>query len=276
MYLMEPLSSVPCNPYDVGDGNMFELQCQVQALFLLGCEIMYLMEPLSSVPCNPYDVGDGNMFELQCQVQAPATVASRLDFLWFFTDTSRDTVQISSDTLSSLDTITVTQNETSGDSLLLTSEISFRRFVSPTHAGSYFCRVTVNGAATSFSQSNSQTYDTETGAVINYSSTCDLYPDSFTQSVVRCAGNVTSSVLPSTATTYPAATSTAMPSSSPSTFNSITTMATNNPSQSDRSLLHLVLVGESAVICMIVIIIVILSIRCCLKKSKTTDSFNRE
>ena len=196
---------------------------------------MYLMEPLSSVPCNPYDVSAGNMFELQCQVQAPATVASRLDLLWFFTNTSGHTVQISSDTLSSLDTITVTQNEASGDSLILTSEISFRRFVSPTHAGSYFCGVFVSGAATSFSQSNSQTYDTETSAVINHSSTCDLYPDSFTQLVMRCAVNVTS---PPTATTYPGATSTAM--------------ATNNPSQSDCSLLYLwvyVLVGVSAVIC---------------------------
>ena len=150
------------------------------------------MEPLSSVPCNPYEVGDGNIFKLQCQVRAPATIASRLDLLWFFTDTSGDSVQISSDTFSSLDTIRVTQNKTTGDSLLLTSEISFRRFVSPTHAGSYFCRASVSEAASSFRQSNSQTYDTETSAVINYSSTCDLYPDSFTQSVMRCAGNVTS------------------------------------------------------------------------------------
>ena len=106
------------------------------------------MEPLSPVPCNPYGGDDGSMFELQCQVQAPATVASRLDLLWFFTNASGDTIKICSDTFSSLDRIRVTQNKTSGDSLLLTSEISFRRFVSPTHAGSYFCRVSVSGATT--------------------------------------------------------------------------------------------------------------------------------
>ena len=154
------------------------------------------MEPLLSVPCNPYGGGDETTFELQCQVQAPATVASRLDLLWFFTNTIEDTVQISSETFSSLDTIRVTQNETSGHSLLLTSEISFRRFVSPTHTGSYFCRVSVSGAATSFSQSNAQTYDMEASAVINLASTCDNYADSFTQSAMRCAGNVTSTGLP--------------------------------------------------------------------------------
>ena len=252
--------------------------CNYVLFVSLGCDIMYVMEPLSSVACNPYSGGEKSTFELQCQVQAPATVASRLDLLWFFTNTSGHTVQISSDTFSSLDAIRVTQNETSGDSLLLTSEISFRRFASPTHAGSYFCRVSVSGPATSFSQSNSQTYDMETDAVINLSSTCDIYPDSFTQSVMRCAGNVAATGLP---TTYPAATSSlAMPSSSPSTFNSsITAMATNNPLQSDHSLLHLwvyVLVGVAAVICMIVIIIVILCIRYCFKKNKTIDSFKRE
>ena len=157
---------------------------------------MYLMEPLSSVPYNRYE---GSMFELQCQVQAPVTVASRLDLLWFFTNTRGDMIQISSDTFY-LDTIRVTQNETSGDSLLLTSEISFKTFVSPTHAGSYFFQVSVSGAATSISRSNSLTYDTDSDDVLNPSATCDVYPDSFTQSVVRCAGNVTSNVLPSTDT----------------------------------------------------------------------------
>ena len=252
----------------------------------LGCDIMYLMEPLSSVPCNPYDVGDGNMLELQCQVRAPATVASRLDLLWFFTNTSGDTVQTSSKNFSSLDTIRVTQNETSGDSLLLTSEISFRRFVSPTHAGSYFCRVSVRGAATSFSQSNSQTYDTESAAVINLA-TCDVYADSFTQSAMRCAGNVTSSGLPSTSTYNPstnidtATTSNAMSSLSLiSIFDSSTIMATNNLLQPDRSIIYpwiYVLFGMAALIGMIIIIIVILCIiRCCLKKSKKTDSFTRD
>ena len=243
------------------------------------------MEPLSSVPCNPYD-GSESTFELQCQVQAPATVAFGLDLLWFFTNTSGDTVQISSETFSSLDTIRVTQNETSGDSLLLTSEISFRRFVSPTHAGSYFCRVSVSGAATSFSQSNSQTYDMETSVVINLSSTCDVYVNSFTQSARRCAGNVTSTGLPSASTDNPstnidpAATSNAMSSLSHiSIFDSSTTMATNNPLQPDSSMIHpwiYVLVGMAALIGMIMIIIVIACIICCLKKSKTMDSFTRE
>ena len=244
------------------------------------------MEPLSSVPCNPYD-GDDSTFELQCQVQAPTTVASRLDLLWFFTNTSGETVQISSETFSSLDATRVTQNETSGDSLLLTSEISFRRFVSPTHAGSYFCRVYVSGAATLFSQSNSQTYDTETSAVINLSSTCVVYLYPFTQSAMKCAGNVTSTRLPSTSTDDPstnidpAATSNAMSSLSHiSIFDSSTyTMATNNPLQPDRSIIHpwiYVLVGMAALIGMILILINILCIICCLKKSKTMDSFTRE
>ena len=251
----------------------------------LGCDIMYLMEPLSSVPCNPYDGGDST-FELQCQVRAPATVASRLDLMWFFSNTSGDTVQIRSETFSSLDATRVTQNETSGDSLLLTSEISFRRFVSPTHAGSYFCRVSVSGAATSFSQSNSQTYDMETSAVINLSSTCDIY-DSFTQSAMRCAGNVTSTRLLSTSTDDPstnidpAATSNAMSSLLHiSIFDCSTTMATNNPLQPDRSIIHpwiYVLVGMVALIGMILILIVILCIiKCCLKKNKKMDSFMRE
>ena len=124
------------------------------------------------------------MFELQCQVQAPASVASRLDLLWFFTNTSGDTVDITSDTFSSLDTKRVTHNKTSGDSLLLTSEISFRRFVFPTHAGNYFCRVSVSGAAALFSQSNSQTYD------IDSLTPCNIYTNSFTQSFMRCAGNI--------------------------------------------------------------------------------------
>ena len=256
-----------------------------QKYSFLGCDIIYLMEPLSSIPCNPYE-GDDSTFELQCQVQAPATAASRLDIMWFFTNTSGDTVQISSETFSSLDAIRVTQNETTGDSLLLTSEISFRRFVSPTHAGSYFCRVSVSGAATSFSQSNSQTYDMETSAVINLSTTCDNYADSFTQSAMRCAGNVTSTRLLSTSTDDPstnidpAATSNAMSSLSHiSIFDSSTTMATNNPLQPDRSVIHpwiYVLVGMAALIGMILILILILCIRCCLKKSKTMDSFTRE
>ena len=237
------------------------------------------MEPLSSVPCNPYDGGDVSTFELQCQVQAPATVASRLDFLWFFTNTSGDTVQISSETFSSLDAIRVTQNETSGDSLLLTSEISFRRFVSPTHAGSYFCRVSVSGAATSFSQSNYQTYDSETNYLLNLSP-CDVYAGPFTHSTMRCAGNVTSTGLPSTSTDDPstnidsAATSNAM-SSLPhiSLFDFSTTMTTNNPLQQDRSiLLHpwiYVLVGMASVIGMTIIIItVIRCVRCCLNKTR--------
>ena len=241
------------------------------------------MEPLSPVPCNPYGGDDGSMFELQCQVQAPATVASRLDLLWFFTNTSGDTVQISSDTFSSLDAIRVTQNETSGDTLLLTSEISFRRFVSPTHAGSYFCRVLVSGAATSFSQSNSQTYDMETINLLNFGP-CDLYGDPFSQSAVRCAGNITSTGLPQTSTNNPS--TNIDPTASPnaiysfSTFDSGITMATKNPSQSNHSILHLwvyVLVGVAVVIGMIIIIIIIvLCIKCCLKKTKTTDSFKRE
>ena len=270
---------------------MFEIfihnSCNYVLIVSLGCDIMYLMEPLSSVPCNPYGGDDGSMFELQCQVQAPATVASRLDLQWFFTNTSGDTLQISSETFSSLDAIRVTQNETSGDSLLLTSEISFRRFVSPTHAGSYFCRVSVSGTATSFSQSNSQTYDMETNAVINLSSSCEVYADSFTQSAMRCAGNVTSSGLPSTSTDTPstnidtATTSNVMSSLSLiSIFDSSTTMATNNLLQLDRSIIHpwiYILVGIAALIDMIIIIIVILCIIiCCLKNSKKTDSFMRE
>ena len=254
--------------------------CNYVLFVSLGCDIMYLMEPLSSVPCNPYE-GDDSTFEIQCQVQAPTTVVSRLDLLWFFTNTSGDTVQISSDTFTSLDTITVTQNEASGDSLLLTSEISFKRFVSPTHAGSYFCRVSVSGAATSFSQSNSQTYDMETSAVINLSSTCDNYADSFTQSVMRCAGNVTSTGFPSDPSTNidPSATSTAMsptPMSDTGVFMSMTTI---NPSQSDRSLLNLwvyILVGVAAVFGFIIVLLVALCIGLCLKKNKTTDSFKRE
>ena len=243
------------------------------------------MEPLSSVPCNPYD-GDDSTFQLQCQVQAPTTVASRLDLMWFFTNTSGDTVQINSESFSSLDAIRVTQNETSRDSLLLTSEISFRRFVSPTHAGSYFCRVSANGAATSFSQSNSQTYDLETSAAYNLSSVCSVYADSFTQSAMRCAGNVTSTGLLSTSTDYPstnidpAATSNAMSSLSHiSIFDSSTTMASNNPLQPDCSVINpwiYVLVGMAALIGIILILIVILCIISCLKESMKKDFFTRE
>jgi len=147
------------------------------------------MEPLSFVRCNPYS---GSGFQLQCQVQAPATVASTLDILWFFTNTSGKTLQITTDTFSSLNTIRVTQNETNGDFLELTSEMSFLKFILPTHAGSYFCQVSVSGVTTSFSQSNYQTYDTDADEVSNRSP-CDVYAESFTQSTTRCVGNVNSS-----------------------------------------------------------------------------------
>ena len=249
--------------------------------FFLGCDVTYRMEPLSSVPCNPYNVSDGSMFELQCAVDAPATVAaSRLDVLWFFTNTSGDTVQISSDTFSSLNGISSVDGFRG--SLVLNSEISFRRFVSPTHAGSYFCRVSVSGAAASFSQSNSQTYDRENDLLKH--SPCDVYAGPFSHPAFRCAGNITS--IPSTSTDKPssnidtAVTSTAMSSLSHiSIFDSITTVATNNQLQPDRFILHpwiYVLVGVAALIGIIIIIIVILCIRCCLKKIKTTDSFKRE
>ena len=145
------------------------------------------------------------VFELHSQVQAPATVASSLDLLWFFTNTSGDAVQ---------------------------------------SRCSSICRVPVSGAATSFSQSYSQTYDMETDAVINRSSSCDIYDNLFTQSATTCASNVTSNGLPSMSTDDPstnidpAATSNAMSSLLHiSIFDSSTTAVTNDPLQPDHSII---------------------------------------
>ena len=224
------------------------------------------------------------MFELLC-VDAPATVAG-LDVLWFFTNTSGDTVQISFDTFSSLNQIS--RVDVFRGSLVLNSEISFRRFVSPTHAGSYFCQVSVSGAAASFSQSNSQTYDRETDDLLKHSP-CNVYTGPFSHPAHRCAGNITS--IPSTSTDKPssnidtAVTSTAMSSLSHiSIIDSIATIATNNQLQPDRFILHpwiyvlwiYVLVGVAALIGISMISIVILCIICCLKKTKTTGSFKRK
>ena len=127
------------------------------------------------------------MFSLQCQIQAPAPVGPRLEILWFFTNTSDDTVQISAATLTSFRSIV---NQTGMSGQLLTSTITFGQFTNPDHAGGYFCRVALDGNTASFSASTAQVFDTETDAVVN-SQPCGAQGLGHTQSVImKCAGNI--------------------------------------------------------------------------------------
>ena len=130
--------------------------------FFSVCEVSYLKEPFSSFQCNPYAAG--SMFSLQCQVQAPGPVIPRLEILWFFTNTSDYTVQISVATLTSFHSIV---NQTRIGGQLLTSTITFGPFTNPIHAGGYFCRVALDGNTASFSASTAQVFDRETDAVLS-------------------------------------------------------------------------------------------------------------
>ena len=153
--------------------------------FFLVCEVSYLKEPFPSFQCNPYAAG--SMFSLQCQVQAPAPVIPRLEILWFFTNTSDYTVQISAATLTSFLSIV---NQTGMSGQLLTSTITFGQFTNPIHAGGYFCRVALDGNTASFSASTAQVFDTETDAVLN-TQPCGGQGLGHTQSdIMRCAGNI--------------------------------------------------------------------------------------
>ena len=255
----------------------------------LVCDVSYLKEPFPSVQCNPYSAS--SMFSLQCQVQAPAPVIPRLEILWFFTNTSVDTVQISAATLTSFRSI---ENETGMSGQLLTSTINFGRFTNPIHAGGYFCRVALDGNTASFSASTVQTYTVETDTILNENPCGGA--NVHTRSVMMiCAGNISDSTTSgqvtesSTAIQQPTSaiiSSTPLPSSLPSlpptsdaSLGGSVGGTTISQPQTGRPALSLwvyVLVGVAAVFAMIIIVLTILCIGLCLKKNKTTDSFKRE
>ena len=259
--------------------------------FFSVCDISYLKEPFPSSQCNPYYAG--SMFSLQCQVQAPAPVSPRLEILWFFTNTSDDTIQISAATLTSFHSI-VNQNQTGKSGQLLTSTITFGRFTNPIHAGCYFCRVALGGNTASFSASTAQVFDTETDAVLN-THMCGSQGLSHTQNdIMECAGNIsypttpglttvstseepTSSTITSS-TTPPSPSSSSPPTSDASLGGSVggTTISQPQTGRPALSLWVYVLVGVIAVFAMIIIVLTIVCIGLCLKKNKTMDSFKRK
>ena len=233
------------------------------------------------------------MFSLQCQVQAPTPVGPRPEILWFFTNTSDDTVQISVATLTSFHSI-VNQYQIGTSGQLLTSTITFGPFTNPIHAGGYFCRVALYGNTASFSASTAQVFDTETEAVLS-SQPCGSQGLSHTQSdIMRCAGNIsypttpglttvstaeepTSSTITSSTTT-PSPSSSSPPTSDASLGGSVGGTTISQP-QTGRPVLSLwvyVLVGVIAVFAMIIIVLTIVCIGLCLKKNKTMDSFKRK
>ena len=292
MYVLIAPSRAGCSLRELLSFFIFDWLVLIYGFFFyyLVCDVSYLKEPFPYVQCNPYAAG--SLFSLQCQVQALASVGPRLEILWFFTNTSDDTVQISAATLTSFRSI-VNQTEMGGQ--LLTSTINFGPFTNPIHAGGYFCRVALDGNTASFSASTAQVFDTETDAVLS-SQPCGGQGLSHTQSddIMKCAGNIsypttsglttvstaevpTSSTI--TSTTPPPPPSSSSPPTSDASLGSSVGGTTISQPQTGRPALSLwvyVLVGVAAVFAMIIIVLTILCIGLCLKKNKTTDSFKRE
>ena len=229
------------------------------------------------------------MFSLQCQVQAPAPVIPRLEILWFFTNTSNYTVQVSVATLTSFLSI-VNQNQTGTSGQLLTSTINFGQFTNPIHAGGYFCQVAVDDNSASFSASTVQTYTIETDRILNENPCGGT--SVHTRSTIICVGNisyfVTSTLAPSktlSAIYMASSTITSFIPLSPPLATSNTTML---DSQSETTISQLqtsrpvpivwvyILVGVLVLAFIIIIVLMILYIGLCLKRRKTSDLVNRK
>ena len=229
------------------------------------------------------------MFSLQCQVQAPAPVIPRLEILWFFTNTSDDTVQISAATLTSFQSIV---NQTGMSGQLLTSTITFGSFTSPIHAGGYFCRVALDGNTASFSASTAQVFDTETDNVLS-SHSCGTQGFGHTQSnIMRCAGNIS---YPTKSTLAPSKTlsdiymaSSTITSSIPLSPPQATSNTTMLDSQGETTISQLqtsrlvptvwvyILVGVVVLFIIIIIVLMFLYIGQHLKKKRTRDFGKRK
>ena len=244
-----------------------------------------MKEPFPSVYCNPYSAG--SMFSLQCQVRAPAPVIPRLEILWFFTNTSDDTVQISAATLTSFLSI-VNQTGTSGQ--LLTSTINFGQFTNPIHAGGYFYQVALDDNAASFSASTVQTYTNETDMLLNQNPCGGSIVH--TRSTIICAGNISYFV---TSTLAPSKTLSAIYIASLTITSTITLsppLATSNTtmldSQGETTISQLqtsrpvpivwvyILVGVVVLFFIIIIILLILYIGERLKIKRTRDFVKRK
>ena len=252
------------------------------SFFFSVCDVLYLKEPFPSVQCNPYA---DSSFSLQCQVQAPAPVGPRLEILWFFTNTSNDTVQISAATLTSFHSIV---NQTGIGGQLLTSTITFGQFTNPIHAGGYFCRVALDGNTAC----TAQAFDTETDAVLS-SQPCGAQGFSHTQSeIMKCAGNIsyfiTSTLAPSktlSAIYMASSTITSFFPLSPPLATSNTTMlnsqgeTTISQLQTSRPVPTLwvyIIVGVAVLFFIIIIVLMFLYIGQRLKKKRTRDFVKRK
>ncbi len=263
--------------------------------YFSACDIWYMREPVSTVQCNPFS--GSSMFALQCVVQAPVSAGPRLDIVWFFTNTTGNTVPINMNTFPPLLSI-ASQNRTvmNGELIELTSTITLGRFSDPIHAGRYYCQAQVDGATSSLTPSNTLTF-TASDSVFNINPCGDsnggFRLEDFTQVSTRCAGSISSStVFVPSSTVTPTSTSqsghsTSSPvlssvlATSPTTDNIFSRMTTTVSIQSpggrvSLSLWVYVLVGVAAVFAMIILVLTILYIGLCLKKNKTTDSFKRE
>ena len=255
------------------------------SFFFSVCDVYYLKEPFPSVKCNPYSAD--SVFNLQCQVQAPVPVGPRLEILWFFTNTSIDTVQISAATLTSFRSID--QTGTSGQ--LLTSTITLGPFTNPDHAGDYFCRVALDGNTASFSASTAQAFDTETDAVLN-SLPCVQGLGHTERDIMRCAGNISYFI---TSTLAPPKTLSAIYMASSTITSTIPLsppLATSNTtmldSQGETTISQIqtsrpvpivwvyILVGVVVLFFIIIIVLMILYIGLRLKKKRTRDFVRRK
>ena len=217
------------------------------------------------------------------------SVGPRLEILWFFTNTSDDTVQISAATLTSFHSIV---NQTGMSGQLLTSTITFGQFTNPDHAGGYFCRVALDGNTASFSASTAQVFDTETDAVVN-SQPCGAQGLGHTQSdIMKCAGNISYFI---TSTLAPSKTLSAIYMASSTITSSIPLippLATSNPtmlnSQGETTISQLqtsrpvptvwvyILVGVVVLFFIIIIVLMFLYIGQRLKKKRTRDFVKRK
>ena len=225
------------------------------------------------------------MFNLQCQVQAPVPVGPGLEILWFFTNTSIDTVQISAATLTSFRSI-VNQNQTGTSGQLLTSTITLGPFTNPDHAGDYFCRVALDGNTASFSASTAQTFDTETDAVLN-SLPCVQGLGHTERDIMRCAGKIsyfiTSTLAPSKTLSVIYMASSTITSTIPLSPPRATPNTTMLDSQGETTISQIqtnrpvpivwvyILVGVVVLFFIIIIVLLILYIGQHLKKKRTRD-----
>ena len=248
-----------------------------------------MKEPFPSVVCNPYSAS--SMFSLQCQVRAPAPVIPRLEILWFFTNTSKDTVQVSAATLTSFRSI-MNQNQTGTSGQLLTSTITFGPFTNPIHAGGYFCRVALDGNTASFSASTAQVFDTETDAVLSVQP-CGTQGLGHTQSdIMKCAGNIsyfiTSALAPSKTlsaiymasltitSTIPLSPPLAASNTTMLDFQGETTISQLQISRSVPFVWVYILVGVVVLFFIIIIVLLILYIGQRLKIKRTRDLVKRK